>query len=109
VESLADSLARKLQNEAVTASALDLLGERELRKVLISLVEYGVRPLLLKGASLAYTVYPSPALRPRGDTDLLVREGDLPRVAQILRKLGYVSTWALFASNRILIWAHPKS
>jgi Uncharacterised nucleotidyltransferase len=82
-------LRERLQNEAVTASALDLIGEQELRKVLLCLDEDGIQPLLLKGVPLAYTVYQSPALRPRGDTDLLIREGDLKRVAHILRELGY--------------------
>ena len=53
-------LREKLQNEVVTASALDLIGEQELRKVLICLDENGIRPLLLKGVPLAYTVYQSP-------------------------------------------------
>jgi hypothetical protein len=36
----------------------------------------GVRALLVKGAALALTVYPDPALRRMHDVDVLVREGD---------------------------------
>jgi Uncharacterised nucleotidyltransferase len=79
----------RLQNEVAAASVLDLIGEQKLRKVLICLDENGIRPLLLKGVPLAYTVYQSPALRPRGDTDLFIRESDFARVARILRELGY--------------------
>jgi Uncharacterised nucleotidyltransferase len=82
-------LREKLENEAATASTLDLIGERELRRVLIRLDEYGIQPLLLKGVPLAYTLYRSPTLRPRGDADLLIREGDLQSAARILRELGY--------------------
>jgi hypothetical protein len=82
-------LRERLENEAATACALDLIGEQELRRVLIRLDEYGIQPLLLKGVPLAYTLYRSPALRPRGDTDLLIRESDLQPVARILMELGY--------------------
>ena len=44
---------------------------------------------LLKGVSLAYGLYRSPSLRPRADTDLLVRDSDLRSVARILMELGY--------------------
>jgi Uncharacterised nucleotidyltransferase len=82
-------LRERLENEAATAGTLDLIGEQELRRVLIRLDEYGIQPLLLKGVPLAYTLYRSPALRPRGDTDLLIRESDLQPVARILMELGY--------------------
>ncbi len=46
-------------------------------------------PLLLKGAHLAFTLYEAPELRPRVDTDLLVRESDRPRAAEAFYLLGY--------------------
>src|SRR6516165_5013300 len=58
-------LRERLQHEFVTASALNLISDQELRKVLITLDENGIRPLLLKGLPLAYTIYQSSALRPR--------------------------------------------
>jgi Uncharacterised nucleotidyltransferase len=82
-------LREKLENEAATASALDLIGEQELRRVLIRLDEYGIQPLLLKGVPLAYTLYRSPTLRPRGDSDLLVRDSDLQSAGRIFTELGY--------------------
>jgi hypothetical protein len=66
-----------------------LLGEQELRRVLIRLDAYGIQPLLLKGVPLAYTLYRSPVLRPRNDTDILIRESDLNEVVRVLRQLGY--------------------
>ena len=49
----------------------------------------GVRPLLMKGAALAYLHYPEPSLRPRYDTDLLVHQDDRDAVAETMRELGY--------------------
>jgi len=82
-------LREKLKKEAVTAAILDLIGERELRRVLIRLDECGIQPLLLKGVPLAYSLYRSPSLRPRADTDLLIRDSDLRSVARTLMELGY--------------------
>ena len=79
----------RLQSEVVAASVLDLIDEQELRRVLLCLEQRGIQPLLLKGAPLAYTVYQSPCLRPRGDTDVLIRESDFAEVSLILREIGY--------------------
>jgi hypothetical protein len=46
--------------------------------------------LLLKGAGLAYTVYAVPHLRPRDDTDLLIRRADLESADRVLTNLDYV-------------------
>jgi len=82
-------LRQRLKKEAATASVLDLIREQELRRVLMHLNEHGIQALLLKGVPIAYTLYQSPVLRPRGDTDLLIRDRDMPRLVPILRELGY--------------------
>src|SRR5215472_4137874 len=82
-------LRQRLEKEATTASVLDLIREQELRRVLKHLDEHGIQALLLKGVPFAYTLYRSPVLRPRGDTDLLIRQRDIPRLVPILRELGY--------------------
>lgn len=69
--------------------ALALLRERELIQVLHALAEYGVSPLLMKGAPLAYTHYAAPHLRPRCDTDLLIRQQDIAIIQQLLTDLNY--------------------
>jgi hypothetical protein len=45
--------------------------------------------LLLKGTPLAYMYYPHASLRPRLDTDLMIRRADLPVAAHALEELGY--------------------
>jgi hypothetical protein len=67
----------------------DLLRESGLKQVLVALARAGVTPLLMKGGQLAYTHYPRPELRPRADTDVLIRESDRRAVDAALTDLGY--------------------
>lgn len=46
--------------------------------------------LVLKGTALAHALYPDPAARRRGDTDLLVRPADVGRARAALRACGFV-------------------
>ena len=71
------------------ALATELIREHELIRVLDALATSGIVALLLKGSALAYSVYPSPALRPRADTDLLIRSSDRDVTARTLAELGY--------------------
>lgn len=70
-------------------TALAMLREGELRRVLAALAAAGVAPLLLKGAHLAYTIYSTPDRRPRLDTDLLIRESDRDGLRRCLAAVGY--------------------
>ena len=70
--------------------ALEHLQRLEIVRLLAGLADAGVRPLLMKGAALAYTVYPDPVLRPHDDIDLLICEADRDRAAGALASLGYV-------------------
>jgi hypothetical protein len=44
---------------------------------------------MFKGAALAHTVYREPWLRPRVDTDLLVRREEVETTTRVLERLGY--------------------
>ena len=66
----------------------DLLNE--LDRVLEEASDAGIDVLPLKGALLAAAYYPTPALRPMSDLDLLVRPDDLDRMAGLLASLGYL-------------------
>jgi hypothetical protein len=83
------SLRDALAETARAAAATELLVQRELARVLAALAAQGARPLLLKGTALAYGTYAHPGLRPRSDTDLLVRGSDLPLVRRVMDGLGY--------------------
>jgi hypothetical protein len=69
----------------------ELAHRAELPRVLSALAQAGIEPLILKGTALAYSHYPSPTLRPRGDTDLLVPPDAAAAVARVLQELGYAN------------------
>ena len=62
----------------------------ELRASLSALSEAGISVLLTKGTALAYSLYPVPSIRSRGDTDLLVQEKDVPALCSVLADMGYL-------------------
>jgi len=84
-ERVVEGLARAAHAEA----AAEIVRAAELRETLDSLAESGIQPLVLKGASLAYTIYAEPALRPRGDTDIFLREDALDSARRVLAARGY--------------------
>jgi len=83
-----DRLAEAVRLEA----ARELIRVREITAAVDALAASGVHAILLKGAALAYTVYPFPACRPRSDTDLIVREQDLNSVRSVFAARGYSTT-----------------
>ena len=83
------SLYEALREAALAAAARELVHQRAVTRVLDGLAARGVSALLLKGTALAYTLYPSPELRERADTDLLLRAGDLESAGDVFSKLGY--------------------
>ena len=88
---LADRYAlAEFADELRAAAALDAAREPELRSVIAALAD--AKPVLMKGAPLAYTHYQRPELRPREDTDLLISSDDKERVAAALESLGYQRT-----------------
>jgi hypothetical protein len=78
-------LLDETRKQIVIAAARD----RELRSVIEGLHADEVEGLLFKGAHLAATCYAEPHLRPRDDTDMLVRQSDRDRVSAALSRLGY--------------------
>jgi hypothetical protein len=72
------------------AALLDLVRERALQGVVESLARAGVDALLLKGAGLAYVVYPSAYVRPRSDIDVMVARATLERAEITLAASGWV-------------------
>jgi hypothetical protein len=80
-----------LRGIAIRAAAAETARFDDLRALLAAFDASGIRMLIIKGTALAYDIYPSPELRPRGDTDLLIRESDLDAVRAIFRERGYAS------------------
>jgi hypothetical protein len=67
--------------------------ERRHRELLESVFEAmsgaGIVPIVFKGTALAYSVYASPFLRSRGDTDVIVPEGTQGRAGEVLEAVGF--------------------
>ena len=83
------TLRDELAARARAGVARELWCQTELIKMLDALGEAHVRPVLFKGTALAYTVYGAPALRPRLDTDLLIRRQDVDAARRAMSRLGY--------------------
>ena len=80
-----DPVAERLR-DLYHREAIHSVARRELlRAALLRLSDASIPVIVLKGAALAALVYPSPALRPMGDIDLLVHRRDLGRVDELLR------------------------
>lgn len=75
--------------DAIQQTACELAVRKELARVLEGFAAQGLAPLILKGAALAYSHYPTAALRPRSDTDLLLPPGSAATAQQVLLDLGY--------------------
>ena len=89
----ADEWPRSLRDELAARARADVARElwrqTELVRVLDALGQANLRPVLFKGTALAYTRYGAPALRPRLDTDLLIRRQDVNEALRAMASLGY--------------------
>jgi hypothetical protein len=63
--------------------------EPVLRRALGALTAAGCEPIVLKGAALAYQVYPAPAYRSMGDVDLLVAGEQIGQASKALLAAGF--------------------
>jgi hypothetical protein len=79
----------RLARVAREAILLEPVRAEHLTRVVAAMGAEGVRPLLFKGAAVAVTHYPSPWLRPRGDSDFLVRPDESARARAVLERMGF--------------------
>lgn len=80
-----DALADRVRAE----TAREMVRAAEVEGALAALHASGVRAILLKGTALAYTVYDTPAARPRLDTDLLIDAAHADAARTALMARGY--------------------
>lgn len=80
-----------LREAAIRAATAETLRLADLRTLLDAFAARGIRLVIIKGTALAYDIYDAPELRPRGDTDLLIAEGDGDAMRALMRELGYES------------------
>jgi hypothetical protein len=97
-----------VQQQLADAHTLGLLRaeawHQQLEELLAALQAHAVPAALLKGAFLAAHAYPSTAVRPMGDLDLLVPGELLARAIDALADVGYARpdarTWAVHRTHR---------
>ena len=80
-ETLSRAMLRAVRNFTLQEIAHRTLDER--------LHEAGIATIWLKGAALAHTIYPDPALRPMGDLDVLVPHDRCFAALDVLQREGY--------------------
>jgi len=83
------ALRAQCHRAALAHAGYELAHGAEIERVIAELVRAGAQPLLLKGTGLAYAIYPSPVLRPRSDTDLLIDRESRDGAIRALQTLGY--------------------
>ena len=81
--------AARLQRQAAITEFRMAMMESVLCQVVERLAAERIPVMLLKGAALATTVYPSFAQRPMGDLDILVKPDDAKRAWQSMRNAGW--------------------
>ena len=87
--SASPAVAFRLRAILAGYEALLAVRDGELASVLALLASGGVSPVVIKGAHLAHTIYASPVLRPRQDTDLVIAWEEQATLAALLETAGY--------------------
>lgn len=78
-----------LRRAAAIQAIWEVRHQSILDKALVQLWDIGICPILFKGSALAYEYYPSPALRRRGDTDLIIQSDARMKVDAVLNSIGF--------------------
>jgi hypothetical protein len=81
--------AERLRRLYLFSAARNIRLFQELGAILRALGAADIPVIVLKGASLAESVYGNIALRPMVDVDLLVKPDDMPRALGVLQAIGY--------------------
>ena len=84
-----DAIRHALAENERAEAAIEIVRRRALARLLRACESADLPLLLFKGTALAYDIYPEPWLRPREDTDLLVRPTDALRARDLLSSLGW--------------------
>ena len=82
-------IAERIHAQAAVTEFRMAITETVLQDVVRRLAAENIRVMLLKGAALATTVYPSFAARPMGDVDILVHPEEAPRAWQCMVDAGW--------------------
>lgn len=93
-------LKRQLHDIALHEVAFELFRANQLQTVLAACREQGVQPLVIKGAALAQTHYPSPELRSRCDADIFIDMNDIDHIRAVMQERGYTVSGSIYKSHQ---------
>ncbi len=85
-----DPLVQKIRNEAHMASLWEVTHRNCISDLIEAFVQKGIQSTIMKGTALAYSLYPDPSHRRRGDTDLLIRPGNTAKARKLLDNSGWI-------------------
>ncbi len=80
----------------LASRARSICAQHQLSELVSLFGSEGIEPLVLKGAALAQTVYPNPALRHSDDIDILVRPEQFSGACDLLERCGWESIDNIF-------------
>lgn len=83
-----EEVIARVHDEMRLAALWEEIHRTHLVQLLEQLAQAGITAIVMKGTALAYLLYRDPAARRRGDTDLLVRPGDLAAARRVLARAG---------------------
>ncbi|MEE4206992.1 MAG: nucleotidyltransferase family protein, partial [Erythrobacter sp.] len=83
------TLRKAMRQEATAQIFWEESHRTAITGLLEALSEAGIAAAVTKGTAIAYSLYPRPALRRRGDTDILVFDAERERTREVLRQCGF--------------------
>ena len=90
-EGAPDDLSAALRDRLVAREFWEAQHARILAEALDALAAAGLHPLVMKGSALAHSIYPSPAERMRGDSDVLVEPEGREAAAAAMEAAGFAA------------------
>lgn len=88
-EVLSEQERVSFQQKTQTLMIRSMMHEHGLKKMCQLLESQKIRHCRIKGTDLAYRIYPSPAMRPFGDWDILFHPDDFERAEKLLPEEGW--------------------
>jgi len=99
-ETFPSRLRQSLDLQTKMYVAIEMVRANELHELHRALVQSGIRALLMKGASLAFTHYKKPYLRLGVDTDIFIDLKDIRKTQDLFSGLGFQMGEAIYKSHQ---------
>ena len=104
-----DALLERIEEEARIAALWEATHAKAVSDVIGACAQAEIETVVMKGTALAYWLHDEPAARRRGDSDILVRPGDLARTRQVLRLAGWQRGDSPLGLNRQEVWLKRRA